>query len=101
MSDHEIIIQLLKRLERMLSQQTLLHKDVLNSRETALYMGRSVCSVYRLRRKNNLVGYRPNNGRLYFKRQDVYNWMLSIAQESISGPQREEEKLSILNQERG
>jgi len=111
MSENEIIrlgeriekmLQLMKRIEKMLLQQTLLHKEVLNSKETATYMGLSVSGVYKLRRKSNLQGYRPNNGRLYFKRMDVYNWMLSTALGSISDQKKkEEEKLSILNPEMG
>ena len=102
MSEHEMIIHLLKRIEKMLLQQTLLHKEVLNSKETALYMGLSVSGIRRLRRKSKLPGYRPNNGRLYFKRIDVYNWMMSEAQaQAQEETQEEEARMSILNPERG
>ena len=100
MSDFQIIIHLLKRIDKMLLQQTLLHKEVLNSKETAIYMGLSVSGIYRLRRKCRLIGYRPNNGRLYFKRTDVYNWMLSSALERITDQGSEQEMLDILNPER-
>ena len=100
MSDNEMIIQRLKRIEKMLLQQTLLNKEVLNSKETAIYMGLSVSYLYELRRTSNLKANRPNNGRLYFKRTDVYNWMMSTTLESVSGKGTEAEKMTILNQER-
>ena len=101
MSEHEMIIRLLKRVEKMLLQQTLLNKEVLNTKEAANYMGLSVSYLYKLRRKNNLKANRPSNGRLYFKRIDVYNWMLSIAAVSVTEQVTEQEKLSILNPEIG
>ena len=110
MSKHEIIIKmgnrielmvpLLNRIEKMLSQQTLLNKEVLNSKEAAIFMGLSVPYLYKLRRTSGLKANRPNNGRLYFKREDVYNWMLSTTLESVCEKATEEEKMTILNLER-
>ena len=111
MSKHEMIIQLgnrielmvplLKRIEKMLLQQTLLNKEVLNTKETAIYMGLSVSYLYELRRTYGLKANRPNNGKLYFKREDVYNWMLSTMPGNISRQVTQEEKMTILNPERG
>ena len=96
-----MIIHLLKRIEKMLLQQTLLNKEVLNTKETAIYMGLSVSYLYELRRTFGLKANRPNNGKLYFKREDVYNWMLSSMPGSISSKVTEEEKMILLNPERG
>lgn len=107
----DTMLQKMEGIEKTLMQQTLLHKEVLNSKETALYMGRSVSGVYKLRRHNRLPGSRPNNGRLYFNRIDVYNWMMSEGKAKAEAKAKtkaktEEEaeegaRLSILQQEGG
>ena len=96
----ELMVPLLKRVEKMLLQQTLLNKEVLNSKEAAIFMGLSVPYLYKLRRTSGLKANRPNNGRLYFKRTDVYCWMLSTTLESVSEKLTEEEKMIILHPEK-
>jgi hypothetical protein len=64
-------------------------------------MGRSVSTLYKLRHKGQLNSSRPNNGGLYWKRSDCYNWMLATGQLSISAKASEEGKMAILNPERG
>lgn len=61
----------------MLEEQTLLQKEVLTFREAAIYLGLSHSYLYRLTSKNILRAYKPNEGKLYFKRIELYNWMLS------------------------
>jgi len=97
----ELMVPVLKRIEKMLLQQTLLNKEVLNTKEAANYLGRSVSYLYKLRRKGQLNSSRPNNGGLYWERRDCYNWMLSTGQVSISGKASEEEKMAILNPGKG
>ena len=101
MSDNEMIIQPLKRIEKMLLQQTLLNKEVLNSKETAIYMGLSQSYICKLAARNKFPSFKPNKGRLYFKRVDLFNWILSKPRENISKQLMEKEKLTILNPERG
>ena len=100
MSENEIILFQLTRIEKMLRKQSLLNKEVLNSIEAALYLGLSRDYICNLARKGECPSFRPNNGRLYFKREDLYNWMLARKQKSTSY-QTERAKLAILNQEGG
>ncbi|HEY3372819.1 MAG TPA: helix-turn-helix domain-containing protein [Prolixibacteraceae bacterium] len=101
MSELLFITQQLRRIERMLLQHTLLNKEVLNSKEAAIYLGLSRDYVGRLARKGKFPAFRPNNGRLYFKRMDLYNWMLSRALKPLSKKEMEQEKLNILHAEGG
>ena len=97
----ELMVPLLKRIEKMLLPQTLQNKEVLNTKEAAIYMGCSIWSIYRLRHTGKLKTSRPNNGGLYWERSNCYNWMLSTGQLSISGKASEEEKMAILNPGKG
>jgi len=96
----ETTLPILERIETMLLQQTLLNKEVLNSKEAAIYMGLSQSYVCKLARRNKFPSSRPNNGKCYFQRRDLYNWLVSIGRDSNS-PITEAEKMVILNPERG
>lgn len=130
MSKHDIVIQMLKGIEQTLAQlalvHDLVHKDVLNTREAALYLGRSVNALYKLRSRCKLPGYKPSNGKLYFYKVELFDWMLSNSDapvpqmlpesaqeveamastgEEEESPDEEEEdeeaKMAIFNQEGG
>ena len=94
------VIQQLDRIVEMLLQQTLPNKEILNSREAGLFMGLSADYVCRLARKNLFPSSRPNGGKYFYKRRDLHNWLLS-SDRLISSSISEEEKMAILNPERG
>ena len=98
MSENQIILQL-TRIEKMLSQQSLLYKEVLTTKEAANYLGLSRDYVNTLARRNLFPTSRPHNGKRFYKRRDLDNWMLS-SDKLISFPLLEAEKMSILNPER-
>ena len=106
MSENEMIIlwnridklyPLMKRIERRLFQKNIQSKEVLNTKEAAIYIGCSIWSIYRLRRTGKLKTSRPNNGRLFIEKIECYNWMLSIATVCSTEKVTEAEKMSILN----
>ena len=107
MSKHEMIIRLLNRIEllfplmnsieKSLLQHNVQTKEVLNTREAAIYIGCSIWSIYRWRHNGKLKTSRPTNGRLYIERIECYNLMFLTEQISISGVASEEEKMAILN----
>ena len=72
-----IIIKKLESIEKMLTVQTLVKKEVLTSREAAIYLGLSLSYLYELVSQKTISAYKPNGGKLYFKRKELYNWMLS------------------------
>ena len=78
------IIEKLESIEKMLTVQTLVKKEVLTSREAAIYLGLSLSYLYELVSKKTIPAFKPNGGKLYFKRMELYNWMLSKRKSSIS-----------------
>ena len=111
MSKNEIIIRLLNRIELLvplinsmgerLLQYNLQTKEILTTREAASYIGCSIRSIYRWRHNGQLKTSRPNKGRLYIEKIVCYKWMLSISTVSISEKTSEDEKMAILNPEKG
>jgi len=56
----------------MLSQ-----KEILNLDEVASYSGLSKSYLYKLTHYNKIPFYKPNGKKIYFKRSEVDNWLLS------------------------
>ena len=73
----KLIIEKLESIEKMLTVQTLVKKEVLSFKEAAVYVGLSHSYLYHLTSRNKIPAYKPNDGKLFFKRMDLYNWMLS------------------------
>jgi hypothetical protein len=99
MSDQQVI-QHLNRIINMMLQQTLPNKEILNSREAGLYMGLSPDYVCWLARMGKFPSFRPNNGKRFYRKRDLRDWMLSTDR-TIGGPTSEAEKLAVLNPEMG
>ena len=84
MSNDEIVKRI-EGIEKMLSEQTLLKKEVLVSKEAAVYLGLSLGYLYKLSGKNKIPVYKPNDGKLYFRRMDLNRWMLSKKKMILNG----------------
>ena len=99
MSENQVIKQL-DRILKMLIQQTLPNKEVFNSKEAGLYMGLSPDYVCTLARRGAFPSNRPNNGKRFYKREDLYYWQLATGRVNNS-PISETEKIAVLHPERG
>ena len=77
-----IILSKLENIEKMLSEQGLLKKDVLNFSETADYLDISHSHLYKLTSTGSVPHYKPNGKRVYFKRAELDQWLLSNRQDS-------------------
>ena len=75
MSD-ELIYQKLESIEKMLIEQNLLKKDVLNFIEAALYLDVSHSHLYKLTSTGAIPFYKPNGKKVYFNRQELDTWLL-------------------------
>lgn len=51
-------------------------KEELTTNEAALYLGMSVSTLYKKTMNNELPFYKPSGRHLYFKRQELREWML-------------------------
>ena len=100
MSENQVIKQL-DRIIKMLIQQTLPDKEVFNSKEAALYMGLSPSYVCTLARRLLFPSSRPNNGKRFYKRNELHFGLLATGRVVASSPISEAEKMSVLYPERG
>ena len=67
----------LEELKKLIQEQNLLKKEVLTSKEASVYLGLSLGYLYKLTGKSKIPAYKPNDGKLYFRRMDLNRWMLS------------------------
>ena len=76
----EKIFEKLENIERMLVEQNLLKKEVLNFSEAAVYLEVSHSHLYKLTSSGALPAYKPNGKKLYFNRKELDTWLLSNKQ---------------------
>lgn len=86
MLDNNRILEKLDTIERMLTEQNMLQKEVLNFNEACQYLGLSQSHLYKLTSKKSIPHFCPQGKRLYFKRTELDEWLLrnrSSTQEEI------------------
>lgn len=59
-------------------------KDVLNIAECALYTGFAQSTIYKLTSENRIPFYKPNGGRIYFKKTELNAWLLRERQMTVT-----------------
>lgn len=64
-------------------------KAILSLQEAANYLGVSESTLYKMTSARTITFYKPNNGKIYFRRVDLDNWMLQNEVKSVT--QREED----------
>lgn len=80
----DFIIQKLESIERMLSEQNMLKKEVLNFNEAAIYLEVSHSHLYKLTSTATIPAYKPNGKKLYFNRYELDEWLLSNRQAPLT-----------------
>ena len=80
----ELIFQKLDNIERMLIEQNLLKKDVLNLIEASLYLDLSQSHLYKLTSTGAIPCYKPNGKKVYFNRAELDNWLLRNRQNTTN-----------------
>lgn len=76
----DFIIQKLDRIEKMLTENNLQQKEVLNFNEAAIYLEVSHSHLYKLTSTGKVPAYKPNGKKLYFNRLELNEWLLSNRQ---------------------
>lgn len=66
----------LENIEKLLTSQSLMSKSILNIEEVSIYTGLSKLYLYKLTSKNGIPHYKPNGKNVYFKKEEVDNWLL-------------------------
>lgn len=68
-----------------LKQVTLLGvKEVLDVNDVAALTGLSMSSIHRLTSKRLIPYYKPNGGKLFFKKSEINQWLLRNRQASVA-----------------
>ena len=87
----------LENIETLLRSQTLNNKTVLNIDEVATYTGISKLYLYKLTSKNLIPFYKPNGKNIFFKKDEVDNWLLRNREDTQEEIQAVGENYTALN----
>ena len=71
----DFIIKKLEDIDAKISNQSILSKEFLTLAETALYLGHSKSSMYRMTSKKEIPFYNPGGKKIYFKRRELDDWI--------------------------
>ena len=69
----------LQNLERLIMSQGI-NKEILSFSEACIYLDVSDSHLYKMTSRTVIPHYKPNGKKIYFKRQELDNWMLSNKQ---------------------
>ena len=72
----KLIIQKLDSIEKMLTEQILLKKEILDFNETAIYLNVSHSFLYKLTSAGKIPFHKPSGKKLYFSRKEIDGWLL-------------------------
>ena len=72
----EQVMKKLEEIEKLILDQTLLHKKVLNMIDASHYLGLSISHLYKLTSLGSIPYYKPNGKKLYFNREELDEWLL-------------------------
>jgi len=70
------VLEKLENLETIIKQQNILKKDVLNMEEACQYLRLSKSHMYKLTSQRAIPHFCPEGKRLYFKREELDQWLL-------------------------
>jgi excisionase family DNA binding protein len=94
------ILLLEKRLdtiERLLTEQSLSTKEILNFNEAAMFLDISHSHLYKLTSQKQIPHFCPQGKRLYFKREEIQSWLLRNRQDEAETIEERLSKLTIGN----
>lgn len=75
MNENVNITQKLNYLVNLITDQTILKKEVLNFRETCRYLDISASHLYKLTSQKLIPHFCPQGKRLYFNRLELDTWL--------------------------
>ena len=62
---------------------SFLNKEILSFQEAIQYLDISSASLYKMTSESKITFYKPNGGKLYFKKVDLDSWMLQNESKSL------------------
>jgi excisionase family DNA binding protein len=75
--ENENILERLTSIETLLKEQNRLQKEALSFSEACEYLEISSSHLYKLTSTDTIPHYKPNGKKIYFKRTEIDNWLLS------------------------
>ncbi|HOE24636.1 MAG TPA: helix-turn-helix domain-containing protein [Bacteroidales bacterium] len=96
----EIILKELNELKRLISEQNLLKKDVLNFSEACQYLDISESHLYKLTSRKQIPHFCPQGKKLYFNRQELDRWLQQNRQDTNDEIEKEATDYILQNRRR-
>lgn len=75
MESNILILDKLTEIAKMLEEQNMLKKSVLNFNEACNYLDVSASHLYKLTSARHIPHFCPQGKKLYFKREELDNWL--------------------------
>lgn len=82
MTQEDLILDRLNRIEKKIEEQNLLQKAVLNFTEATEYLDISASHLYKLTSQKLIPHFCPQGKKLYFRRDELDAWLLRNKQAS-------------------
>ncbi len=77
------LFQKILEIEALLKRQYALSKEILTLDEGAEYLNLSKSALYKMTSKKEISFYNPGGKKIYFKKSELENWILSSKSNSI------------------
>lgn len=82
MSNENLILEKLEKLEQRIGEQNLLMKEVLNFNDACNYLDVSASHLYKLTSQKSIPHFCPQGKKLYFNRTELDEWLQRNRQSS-------------------
>ena len=96
----QLIIEKLDNIEKILSEQNLLKKDVLNFSEACQYLDISESHLYKLTSRKQIPHFCHQGKKLYFNRQELDRWLQQNRQNTNDEIEKEATDYILQNRRR-
>jgi excisionase family DNA binding protein len=80
----EIILKKLEKLEVLIERQYILSKEILSLEEAAEYLQLSKSCLYKMTSSKEIPYYVPGGKKIYFKRNELDNWVFKSKVNSVN-----------------
>ncbi|MCJ7933824.1 MAG: helix-turn-helix domain-containing protein [Chryseobacterium sp.] len=75
--------------EHFLSKQAFNEKEIISFKEALAYLDVSPSLLYKLTSQRAIRYFKPNGGKIYFKKTDLDSWMLQNGNKSVASLEEE------------
>lgn len=75
--------------ENFLSKQAFIEKEILSFKEALAYLDVSPSLLYKQTSQRAIRYFKPNGGKIYFKKTDLDGWMLQNENKSVASLEEE------------